>query len=47
LRRILICPPLTISKEELLKGAKIVIGAVRDIENMGNLPAETLYDVRH
>jgi ornithine--oxo-acid transaminase len=47
LRRIRICPPLTISKEELLKGAKIVIGAVRDIENMGNLPAETLYDVRH
>lgn len=41
-RRIRICPPLTISKEELLKGAEIVIGAMKDIENAGWLPAETL-----
>ncbi|CZR64870.1 related to CAR2-ornithine aminotransferase [Phialocephala subalpina] len=47
LKRIRICPPLTISKEELLKGCEIVIGAFRDIEDMGELPAEVLVDVRH
>jgi ornithine--oxo-acid transaminase len=47
LKRIRICPPLTIGKEELLKGAEIVIGALRDIEEMGELPAETLFRVDH
>jgi len=47
LRRIRICPPLTISKEELLKGAEVVIGVMRDIEGCGELPAEVLVDVRH
>lgn len=47
LKRIRICPPLTISKEELLKGCEIVIGAFRDIEEMGELPAEVLVDIRH
>lgn len=47
LHRIRICPPLTISREELLKGADIVISAIRDIKNVGVLPAETLFDPRH
>jgi ornithine--oxo-acid transaminase len=38
---------LTISKEELLKGAGVVIGVMRDIEGCGELPAEVLVDVRH
>jgi ornithine--oxo-acid transaminase len=43
LHRIRICPPpLTISKEELLNGADVIISAIRDIENVGGLPAETL-----
>jgi ornithine--oxo-acid transaminase len=46
-QRIRICPPLTISEEELLKGAEIVIGALRDIESVGELPAEYLHDARH
>jgi len=47
LHRIRICPPLTISMEELLKGADVVIGAIREIESIGELPAETLFDPRH
>jgi ornithine--oxo-acid transaminase len=47
LKRIRICPPLTINKEELLKGVEILIGVFRDIEEMGELPAEVLVDVRH
>jgi ornithine--oxo-acid transaminase len=46
-QRIRICPPLTISEEELLKGVEIVTGAFRDIESMGELPAEYLHDARH
>ncbi|KAL2272697.1 hypothetical protein FJTKL_06210 [Diaporthe vaccinii] len=38
--RIRICPPLTISVEEMLRGADILIGALRDVENAGPLPAE-------
>lgn len=47
LNRVRICPPLTISKDELLKGAKMVIEAIRDIEGMGELPSESLFDPRH
>jgi ornithine--oxo-acid transaminase len=46
-QRIRICPPSTISEEELLKGVEIVTGAFRDIESMGELPAEYLHDARH
>lgn len=38
--RIRICPPLTISVEELRSGAHILIGALRDVESAGPLPAE-------
>lgn len=38
--RIRICPPLTISVEEMLSGADILIGALRDVESAGPLPAE-------
>lgn len=41
--RIRLCPPLTISKEEILKGAETIVQALRDIETMGELPAETVY----
>jgi ornithine--oxo-acid transaminase len=47
LRRIKVCPPLAISREELLKGAEVVIGVMRGIEGFGELPAEVLFDVRH
>lgn len=46
-KRIRICPPLTISKEELLEGIEIWTGVFRDIEEMGNLPAEVIVDKRH
>jgi ornithine--oxo-acid transaminase len=46
MKRIRLCPPLTISKEELLKGAEILISVFRDIENVGELPAEVIYDAR-
>lgn len=38
--RIRICPPLTISVEEMLRGVDILIGALRDVESAGPLPAE-------
>lgn len=38
--RVRVCPPLTISKEDLLKGAEIIIKALEDIENMGPLLGE-------
>lgn len=38
--RIRICPPLTISVEEMLRGAHILIEALRDVESAGPLPAE-------
>ncbi|PVH83616.1 ornithine aminotransferase [Cadophora sp. DSE1049] len=47
LNRVRICPPLTISKEELLKGTEMVIEAIRDIEHVGQLPSESLFDPRH
>mgnify|MGYP001299229705 CR=1 FL=1 len=47
LNRVRICPPLTISKEELLKGTELVIEAIRDIESIGPLPSESLFDPRH
>ncbi len=47
LNRVRICPPLTICKDELLKGARMVIDAFRDIEGMGELPSQALYDPRH
>lgn len=40
--RIRICPPLTISEEEILKGAGIIIQALKDIDTMGVLPGETV-----
>jgi ornithine--oxo-acid transaminase len=46
-KRIRVFPSLTISKEELLKGVEIVIGVIKDIEIVGELPAEYLYDARH
>lgn len=42
LQRIRICPPLTISREEVLKGASIIIEALRDVESVGELPGEAL-----
>lgn len=38
--RVRICPPLTISTEEMLRGANILIEALRDVESAGPLPAE-------
>ncbi|KAH8657936.1 pyridoxal phosphate-dependent transferase [Xylariales sp. PMI_506] len=38
--RIRVCPPLTITREEILKGAEILIEALRDLETVGVLPAE-------
>lgn len=38
--RIRICPPLTISEDEMLRGVNILVGALRDVESVGPLPAE-------
>ncbi|KAL1873949.1 ornithine aminotransferase [Diaporthe australafricana] len=38
--RIRICPPLTISEGEMLRGADILIGSLRDLDSVGTLPAE-------
>ncbi|KAK2608034.1 hypothetical protein N8I77_006671 [Diaporthe amygdali] len=38
--RMRICPPLTISEEEMLRGADVLIGALKDLESAGPLPAE-------
>lgn len=40
--RVRMCPPLVISEEELLKGANILVGCLRDLEGMGELPGERL-----
>jgi acetylornithine/succinyldiaminopimelate/putrescine aminotransferase len=39
--RVRMCPPLVITKEELLKGAGIIVQCLRDLEGMGELPGET------
>ncbi|POS75666.1 hypothetical protein DHEL01_v205935, partial [Diaporthe helianthi] len=38
--RIRICPPLTVSVDEMLLGVDILIGSLRDVETIGPLPAE-------
>jgi ornithine--oxo-acid transaminase len=38
--RLRVCPPLVISEDEIIKGADILIGALRDLEAMDVLPAE-------
>ena len=42
LQRIRICPPLTITRDEILKGARIIIEALREVESAGELPGEAL-----
>lgn len=38
--RIRICPPLTISVDEMLLGVDILVSALRDVASVGPLPAE-------
>jgi 4-aminobutyrate aminotransferase-like enzyme len=37
--RIRLCPPLTISVEEMLLGVKILVSALKDVATVGPLPA--------
>ncbi|OQV03844.1 hypothetical protein CLAIMM_08832 [Cladophialophora immunda] len=40
--RIRFCPPLTISEEDLLRGAEIIATAFADVEDMGEIPGEAV-----
>lgn len=42
--RLRICPPLTISEEDLVEGLKRIVEALRDVQNieLGTIPGETL-----
>ncbi|KAK4941196.1 ornithine aminotransferase [Elasticomyces elasticus] len=42
--RIRICPPLTISEEDLMRGADVVAAVFAEIEDVGDIPGEAVED---